>query len=923
MDNPPATSSEPVNSNASGLRRSLPLVLVAVGGLAFSLGLFAFIRQADQRRLQAEFDRRADVPATALQGDLDDYIRLLRSIKAFYLSSRSVDRREFGGFTQEALARLKGVTALEWIPRVPNSGRAAHEQAARAEGFSGYEIADWHQQTRGGRSGVRAEYFPIFYVEPAKEAIKLGVDLALSPDYRDAMNKALAADTPFASPPFRRQGTNQTWSYRIFAAVYTNLSSHGTSVERHQNLAGYAAAVIAVDPLVERTMQQMKDPDVRGIAWQLLDGTNTAAGSIPLHQSPEWNSETPGAEGLQSNFNFEVAGRRWLLRCRPTAAYLAHHRSTRGWGVLGSGLLMTSLVTAYLSTMLGRAAQVQRLVVERTAELAHSNQELKSQIAERQRMEAALAAERDLIRALLDTIPDRIYFKDRQSHFIRINKAMASVFKLASPDEALGKSDFDFFARDHAERAYADEQEIMRTGRPLIDREEKETWPDGTTTWVSTTKQTLQDKSGTIVGTFGISRDITPRKRAEHRVAMQYQVARVLANSATVSAAAQQLLQEISSCPGWDLGAMWLVDKSARVLRCLDLWTAPGVKVTEFAEVTRRTTFEPGIGLPGRVWAANAPTWIPDLTIDSNFPRAPVASREGLHSACGFPIRGAEDQVLGIMEFFSPRIEQPDDELLHMLAAVGSQIGQFIERKRMEQALGEKAQELQRSNNELEQFAYVASHDLQEPLRMIASYTQLLERRYRDKLDADARQFICYAVEGAGRMQALINDLLAYSRVGIRPRQFARIDSAEILKRALKNLEIAIEESDAKITNTVLPVIFGDLTQLTQLFQNLIGNGIKFRGEKPAIIHISAELQGEGATEEWHFTVRDEGIGIEPQYFERIFVIFQRLHSRDEYPGTGIGLAVCKKIVERHGGRIWVESEPGKGSAFHFTIPKA
>jgi PAS domain S-box-containing protein len=922
MDTPPPTSSEPVHSSW-GLRRSLPLVLVAVGGLAFSLGLFAFIRQADQRRLQAEFDRRADVPATALQRDIDDYVHLLRSIKAFYLSSRDVDRREFEGFTKEALSDLKGVTALEWIPRVPHQDRAAHEQAARAEGFPGYEISDWRQQTRAGRSGFRAEYFPIFYVEPATEAGTLGADLALSPDYRDAMNKARSADAPFASSPFRRRGTNQTWSYRIFAGVYTNLTSYATSVQRYENLAGYAAAVIAVNALVEGTRQQMKDPDVRGIAWQLLDGTNTGPAAIRLYQSPEWNGETPEAKVFQSDFNFEMAGRQWLLRCRPTALYLAHHRSTRGWGVLGSGLLMTGLVTAYLSMMLGRAAQVQRLVVERTAELARSNQELKSQIAERQRMEAALAAERDLIRALLDTIPDRIYFKDRQSHFLRINKSMASVFKLASPNEALGKSDFDFFDRDHAQRAYADEQEIMRTGRPLIDREEKETWPDGTTTWVSTTKQTLHDKSGNIVGTFGISRDITPRKRAEHRVAMQYQVARVLAISTSVGNAAPRLLEEISSCPGWDVGAMWLVDKSARLLRCLDLWNTRGVKVAEFIEATRKTTFPPGLGLPGRVWAGNAPTWIPDVTIDSNFPRGPVASKVGLHSACAFPIRGAENEVLGIIEFFSPRIEQPDDELLQMLAAVGSQIGQFIERKRMEQALGEKAQELQRSNNELEQFAYVASHDLQEPLRMIASYTQLLERRYKDQLDADARQFISYAVEGAGRMQALINDLLAYSRVGIRPRQFAPIDSAEVLRRALKNLEVAIEESEAKITSTALPVVVGDLTQLTQLFQNLIGNGIKFRGEKPAIIHVSAELQGEGAAQEWHFTVRDQGIGIEPQYFERIFVIFQRLHSREEYPGTGIGLAVCKKIVERHGGRIWVESEPDKGSAFHFTIPKA
>lgn len=281
----------------------------------------------------------------------------------------------------------------------------------------------------------------------------------------------------------------------------------------------------------------------------------------------------------------------------------------------------------------------------------------------------------------------------------------------------------------------------------------------------------------------------------------------------------------------------------------------------------------------------------------------------------------AERELRALAQALEQRVIERTSELEASRAAALSMMEDADEARQVaegaEELARQQAKDIERSNAELEQFAYVASHDLQEPLRMVSSFSQLLACRYQDRLDGDAKEFIAYIVDGAMRMRNLINDLLTFSRVGKTADQFAPTDCEVVLDRTLTDLRPPIEESGAVVRHEPLPTVMGDESQIGQLFQNLIANAIKFRSDRPPEVRLGAQAK-DG---EWQFWVRDNGIGIDPQYADRVFVMFQTLHPREEYGGTGIGLAICKRIVERHGGSIWVESLPGKGATFYFTIP--
>jgi len=645
---------------------------------------------------------------------------------------------------------------------------------------------------------------------------------------------------------------------------------------------------------------------------------------------------------------------------------------------------------------------------------------------------------------LIEALPIPVFFKARDGKHLGANRAWETYFGV-NRNTFIGKTVEQLFAHapEVAARHRAADEDLWRNPGT---RSYELAVPvhDGSLRHTLNYKATFAGADGKIAGLIGAIVDITERKRAEQRQAIEHRITRILSESESASAAMPGVLAAICETLGWACGARWS-PANAGGFRCEETWSAGDSVVAAFLAASRGTTYQPGqAGFIRRVLGTGEPVWIVDIAAEESFLRGKQAAKAGLRSAFALPIR-LGDQVLGALEFFHRDSQQPDQWLLETGVAIGLQIGHFMartqaerelrqsearfrsltglssdwyweqdeefrltfmssrfvertgidpapyigrrrwdepalnltesdwtrhkaqlerhepffdfemeregpdgnsvwlsvsgepvfedrkfrgyrgvgtditDRKRAQAVLRAAYEELARSNAELQQFAYVASHDLQEPLRMIGSYTQLLERRYGDKLDGDAREFMGFIVDGATRMKQLIEDLLAYSRVGTRGKELRPVSVQAALDRALVNLRSGLESSGVDITQDALPEVNGDDTQLTQLFQNLIGNAIKFRKkDEPLRVHVGAEDAGD----EWRFSVSDNGIGIERQYFERIFMVFQRLHTRDEYPGTGIGLAICKKVVDRHRGRIWVESAHGKGSTFCFTLPK-
>jgi PAS domain S-box-containing protein len=574
----------------------------------------------------------------------------------------------------------------------------------------------------------------------------------------------------------------------------------------------------------------------------------------------------------------------------------------------------------------------------RRAALAVDNarlyEEAQREISERERVERNLRRAETRYRVLVEQIPAVTYVEamdeeERRTDLLYVSPQIEELFGYSAEEWTADPELFlNLLHPEDRERVLAEDERTERTGEPF-NEEYRQFTRDGRLLWVRDEAVLVRDENGKPLYWQGIIFDVTEQKRVEEALREQneyleslHETTLGLIERLDPTNLLRGILERAAALVGTSHGYIYLEDPDEGKL---EMRLGAGLFKGYVGQ-----WIEPGEGLAGKVFESGEPltlddyrSWKDRLELFPDTIRAvagvPLSSGSRVTGVLALSYADADrrfgEQEMGLLTRFADLASVAlDNAWLHDSAR-----RELAARERTERELAALVEELQRSNAELEQFAYVASHDLQEPLRMVSSYTQLLARRYRDQLDADADEFIAYAVDGANRMQILINDLLQYSRVGTRGKVLAPTDTGGVFEAACANLRRAIEEIGAEVTSGELPVVMGDDVQLVQLFQNLIGNAIKFRGEEPPKVYVAAERRGG----EWLFSVSDNGIGLEPEFRERIFVIFQRLHGRTEYDGTGIGLAVCKKIVERHGGKIWVESELGEGSTFYFTLPSA
>jgi signal transduction histidine kinase len=436
-----------------------------------------------------------------------------------------------------------------------------------------------------------------------------------------------------------------------------------------------------------------------------------------------------------------------------------------------------------------------------------------------------------------------------------------------------------------------------------------------------------------------LEQEIAERKEGERRLIANLAIAQILAESPQLEDAVPRVLQKVSDTLRWQVGAVWIPDVDENVLRCLKMWKAFPDKFARFEAASCGGTFTRGVGLPGRVWSTLRPVWIPDVTRDNNFPRGPVAAAEGLHAALAFPICG--EKFLGIMEFFSDEIREPDEAMLAMFGVIGGQIGQFIERKRAEEALQEAQAELKEHATKLERvvaqrtarlretvedleaFSYSIAHDMRAPLRSMQGFAGILKQDYSDKLDDTAQGYLQRLGSAAARMDRLIVDILNYSQVVRGELDLSVVDVHKLVLDIIHSYP-QLEHAHADISiEGRLPLVLANEAALTQVMSNLLGNAVKFvtPGLRPSVrVGASPEAAHDGQVELW---VQDNGIGIPGDLQKRLFNMFTRLHRPGLYEGTGIGLAIVKKAVERMGGSVGVDSNPGQGSRFRVQLRRA
>jgi PAS domain S-box-containing protein len=717
--------------------RNIPVYLIFLIGMGISLVGYNFALNWEEERINASFNSDAKEIISAVIKEIEFDLESLESIKSFYLASTNVDRAEFKEFTGHILERHQSIQALEWIPRIKNEERAEYAEMAKADGFVDFEILEKNAKGLMVKADQRAEYYPVYYVEPMKGNERaFGFDLASNQSRLESLQKARDLGRMVATEKIKLvQEKEGQYGFLVFDPIYRYGTNLSTVEQRQENLLGFVLGVFRAEDIVQNALYTInnKDIDVVLLDEEVAQEDQTLYSFEFREESSRENRDSNGIarkkaqKALSIEQPFKVGERMWRIRCIASKGYEERVNTGQSLILLVIGVLTTLIFTGYLNSKVKESVRIKRLVEKRTRDLELGKKAIEDQ---------KFALDQHSIVAITDVSGKISYVNDK---FCEISKY--------SQKELIGQDHRIINSGHHPKEFIADLWKTIANGK-VWKGEIKNKAKDGSFYWVDTTITPFLNEKGRPTQYLAIRTDISDRK---------------------------------------------------------------------------------------------------------------------------------EDEI---------RLKKLTEDLL-------------------------------RSNRDLEQFAYVASHDLQEPLRMVASFTQLLEKRYGEKLDDKAKEYIGYAVDGSKRMQALIDDLLRFSRIGRKDIEAKQVDLNKVLDRITADLKLLIKENDARIEYKSLPVVLADESQMTHLFQNFITNAIKFKRGNPTV-----KIEHRQNNDEHQFTVSDNGIGIEKKYLDRIFVIFQRLHTREEFEGTGIGLAVCKKIIENYGGNISVESEVNEGTTFRFTLNK-